>query len=198
MRAEAEAAGHTVYTPLGLQHDVLNPLRSLNQERLAQGQSPLTDEEIAAHFGLPLGAADSKQRRTVGDVRQALRLTTYLGSIDTAFNPASGSPESYEIDERRPMTSVFGQDADDTAEAAMDNLLTEIVDHLLTAVLDDNERRWIRARLGFDDNIERSIMQTARTLGMSITKGRALEARVLAELQNPWRKLWFKGYEDAY
>lgn len=195
MKVEAARTGHNVRIPDDVQLEIIHTIHRENNYRLTVGRAPMTDEEIAQKFNLPLHAMSPRAggRRTVADIRRGMLLTTYMGSLDTGYSArAMGADTPYIIDDRQAFLTVDGEQPaaleQEVTQAEMHRLIAEILE-----TIPPREKEWIRLRFGFDGE-PLSIRDAALRMHLPKSRGEQLERRILVKLRHPLRRRRLREY----
>jgi RNA polymerase primary sigma factor len=163
---------------------VLRQVHAINESRMKNRQSIMTDEEIAKQFDIPEGPADDNYV-TVGAIRQAILLTTYLGSIDHGFSPhADHSPgNEYIFDEMNSVRSVTSEDELSVEDQALRPATQKIVEEILET-LTEREANVIRMRFGLFGEDPKTLNEIGQIHGLTREKIRQIESRTMSKLRH--------------
>jgi RNA polymerase primary sigma factor len=162
---------------------MLGKINRINNDRLNNRRSPMTDKDIAREFNIPNWGPD-RNRVTVGCIRQAMLLTNYIGSIDTGYSPHTDSSpgNEYILDEIQHLQSLTIETEPTAEEVAEANHLKEQVGKILE-ILDDREAEILRMRHGIGSDNPMTLEQVAEVIGVTRERIRQLEARVINHIR---------------
>lgn len=159
-RAIADKAG-TIRVPVHRQDDSLRMKKAQGQLWLELGREP-SDAELANAIG--------KTTRQVADIQLA-RTRRVTASLDAP------------IDEDRTLADLIQPESDeDTEDAVMNASLGPEIEKLLVS-LSDRERRVLEMRFGLRNDIQYTLAQTSKELGISPEYVRQLQNEALRKLR---------------
>lgn len=189
MKAEARDTSHNVRVAQEVQTNIIHRITQENTRRMNAGRASMSDEDIATMFNLPLRAKSPQDRAvTVFDVRRAMLLTMYLGSIDTGFAARELGPDTpYIMNEPKGLRPLTGEPPLDAGEEAAKGELTQLLDEVL-ATVSSTEEKWVRLRFGLDGE-EHTLRDAARLMDLTVDAAGRLERKVMNKLKHPSRRL---------
>jgi RNA polymerase sigma factor (sigma-70 family) len=164
--------------------DRLTTLAGINSSRAAKGKAPLRDKEVARTFKPPLSLG------SVQDLRQAARLTRYMGSLDEGFSPRTLAwwRDPYFLEDSKKVVSVtaeepIGNEVENTATApARKAAVREAL-----ATLSEREAQALRMLYGFDDGQPKTLDEIGAAFGITRDRVRQIEREAMKKLRNPSR-----------
>jgi len=167
---------------------IVNTVIASDGQRATTQRPLISDEEMAEEFNILVGPPDDR-RVTTGAIRQAIMLTTYLGSIDNGFSPNTEiSPgNEYTLDEISDLTPLTTVETPAPEDKATESALAASVDSLLD-LLSEREADIIRMRFGITPySAPMTLDQIGDELGLSRERIRIIESRTMAKLRHPSR-----------
>jgi len=205
---------------------IVSEIYKINRSRVDAREAEMSDEEIAQKYRLPLNPEErigTKKQITVLDIRDAIRLTRGIESIDSmnpgdipedeyygyeerhtepydGYDPYDGHDEdngykNQSADEYMPMVSI-GQGAVEngsTKKEAEANALREALNEVLQT-LTEQEELIIRMRFGMDTpGICKTLDEVAVQFSVGKETIRRIEAKALRKLRHPRLSKRLKG-----
>lgn len=168
---------------------------AVNNRRLNERRSIMSDEEMAELTGVPVGPADHRARGrvTTGTLHEAIRMTELMGSTDTGFSPRRDFSNHDGYD--RPMQSVFDnpRKSVDIGDEVSTKLAYSALGDMLSSVLSEREQKVIMMRYGLDDGEPKGLDAVAKELNVTRERIRQIEWKALYKLQHPAKQRAFPG-----
>ena len=168
-------------------HNLLNRVRKVRNALQSElGRSPSNDE-VAEQLGM-----------TTDKYNKMLRLTKRSISLEVPKYQSNPKDLGHESDDLLGDTIASNSLEDDTTpERKVDHgLFHEDLKEMLT-ILDEDERRVIRARYGLADGLMRTVTAVAAQMKQSKAWVRSQECRALRKLRRPWYERKLKEHQDA-
>ncbi len=168
-----------IHIPQDIQ-GIISRINVIDTARMSRGQHYMTDEEISTEFNIPLGPPDD-QKITVGALRQTFLLTRHMGSLDSSGysgHDADDSPgNQYVMDERTSLTPIHGESMNLPEHKAEMSAMRGAIASAVGNLVNEDERRVIRMRFGFDGNEPMSFREIGVALGVTSESARLIESR---------------------
>ena len=196
---------YSVQVPLARSR-MIRQVLSANAARVNDGKAPLSDAEIADRLEIPEGpaapASSTNSEFSVGALHHTIRLTRFMGSTDSGFNPHQdwSSGEAYERDEINHMKSVFSDEQppspdeisiEDRMRSDVESILNELIE---SGQISDRSKSVIELRFGLDARGPMTLEAIGKLLGMTKEKVRQTESKVLSKLRHPSRSRKLRDY----
>lgn len=168
----------TIRLPVHM-HDMVNQLRRARRELLQKLNRTPTDEEVAAHLGVPV----SKVQNCDMSMPTTVSMDASIGSKSPKGDGSSSTLESM-IRDVKPQP-------DSNIEATM---MKDDVERTLFEVLSEREANVLRMRFGLTDGRSRTLEEIGQGLSVTRERVRQIEARALQKLRSPSCSNRLKAY----
>ena len=181
---------------------------SANSARMNEGRAPLSDTEIAERLEIPEGpaapASTANSEFSVGALHHTIRLTRFMGSTDSGFNPHQdwSSGEAYERDEINHMKSVFSDEqpkspdelsVEDRMKSDLEATLNEMLE---SGQITERSKSVIELRFGLDPRGPMSLAEIGKVIGVDRERVRQIESLMISKLRHPSRSRKLRDYVD--
>lgn len=188
---------------------MIRKVLSANASRMNEGKAPLSDAQIAEFLEIPDGpaapASTSNSDFSVGALHHTVKLTRFMGSTDSGFNPHQdwSNGDSYERDEINHMKSVFTDENPKSPDEAsiehrMRNDVVSVLDELAQKNrISEQSKAVIELGFGIDPRGPLSHGEIGALLKIPTWKVKLIEQNALTKIRHAARAEKLHDYIDS-